>query len=207
MTLRELPADGRCPVCGNSDLIDFFQAQLPVHVGRLGKTRSMALNAPIGKINLCFCSCCGFVHNRTFDPSQLAFQPGYEVSLIHSGLFRAYLESVAGRLIDRYDIRHKTVVEVGCGMGEFLTLICRLGSNDGYGFDPTIPRDEDEAAGNGRVRLIQGFYGKEHSGLAPDLLCSLSVLECIQHPFEFLSGIREVIGDLSMSLSFGLAMT
>ena len=39
-------------------------------------------------------------------------------------------------LIRRYDLRGKEVIEIGCGKGEFLSLLCEVGDNRGVGFDP-----------------------------------------------------------------------
>ena len=36
----------------------------------------------------------------------------------------------------RYDLREKDILEIGCGKGEFLTLLADLGNNRCIGFDP-----------------------------------------------------------------------
>jgi len=53
-----------------------------------------------------------------------------------SPFFRAWHEGLAQRLIDRYSLRAKKIIEIGCGKGEFLALLCDLGHNRGIGFDP-----------------------------------------------------------------------
>jgi hypothetical protein len=202
MSKRSTNDSARCPACDTGRTIDFFAARLPVDVGRLFISEDEARRATFGKVDLCFCTSCGFVHNRSFEPDRLKFAPGYEASLIHSPLFRSFTNSVATRLIERYDTRSKTIVEIGCGKGEFLSLICRMGANTGYGFDPSLSANRIEPAGEGRVQLISDYYDERYSQITPDLLCSLSVFEDIQCPVEFLSRIRKIIGTRETKVYF-----
>jgi hypothetical protein len=156
----------------------------------------------MGVIDLCFCRTCGFVHNRSFDPERLTFSPGYEVSLVHSPLFQSFTAGVAERLVARYDLYGKTIVEIGCGRGEFLSLICRLGANTGYGFDPSLKAKKIEPAGEGSVQLIDDYFDERHAHIAPDLLCTLSMFEDIICPVEFLSKIRRIIGTQDTTVYF-----
>jgi 2-polyprenyl-3-methyl-5-hydroxy-6-metoxy-1,4-benzoquinol methylase len=142
------------------------------------------------------------VWNRSYDASQIVFGPGYEFSLVHSPMFRNFIESVAERLIARHDIRNRTVVEIGCGSGEFLTLLCELGGNRGYGFDPSLKEEREFAAGSGQVSLIRDYYGGQYSEIPADFVCSLSVLEDIDRPAEFLKNIRSTIGARSIKAYF-----
>ncbi|HUG68353.1 MAG TPA: hypothetical protein VMM76_11410, partial [Pirellulaceae bacterium] len=132
-------AHARCPLCGSSSLTDFFEVPaLPVFVCVLYDTPEEARQAPMGRIHLSYCADCGFVFNRAFEPEKVRFQPGYDASLVHSNVFREYMGLVAKRLIERYDLQGRNIIEVGCGEGYFLQLLANLGGNHGVGFDPTI---------------------------------------------------------------------
>ncbi len=90
------PASRGCPVCGSSDEVDFFEIErLPVHVCMLGRSRQAALDAPTGSITLSYCTGCGLIRNRRFEPRLVSFEPGYEASLRHSETFRTFMEQLA----------------------------------------------------------------------------------------------------------------
>ena len=108
------------------------------------------------------CRRCGLIANQLFDNSIIGFKPGYEVALKHSRTFCEYIEGVCQRLVPRYDLHGKRILEIGCGAGDFLRLICAAGANHGVGIDPTLPRASTEAAGAGTVRFISDYYSKSH---------------------------------------------
>lgn len=196
-------ASRACPGCGALGAIDFFSVDnLPVHVGILGQSRQEALDAPQGDVRLAWCPRCELVHNRLFDLSRTAFKPGYDIGLQHSTLFRNYLRSVAERLIGRYDLHEKTVLEIGCGNGYFLRLLSRLGSNDGMGVDPTVPQVGEEWMHGRRLSWIRDFYCQRHRHLAADFICSLSMLEDVPRPLDFLRELRATIGQRRTPLYF-----
>ena len=101
MAASRRDTDSTCPACGDGGLSPIFNARVPVDVGKLFDSPVEARNAPVGEIDLVFCHGCAFVHNRRFDPDKLSFEPGYDGSLIHSPLFRSFINDVATRLIDR----------------------------------------------------------------------------------------------------------
>jgi SAM-dependent methyltransferase len=183
-----------CPVCDASAPIDFFSIRSPTDIGRLCESPDEAKAANMGQIDLCYCCHCEFVWNRSYDSNQLDFGPGYEFSLAHSPFFMKFIDGVAERLVDRHELRNRTIIEIGCGRGEFLTLLCEKGANRGYGFDPSLQDGREFAAGDGRVKLIRDYYGAKYAEIPADFVCSLSVLEDIDRPGEFLANIRATIG-------------
>lgn len=184
-----------CPLCGSAELIDFLTLeQVPVSVGSLWSTQSAARQAPHGTIRLSFCGQCGFVYNRAFDPTRLIYKPGYEVSLHHSPRYRAFLEETANELIERYNIRHATVLEVGCGKGIFLRLLCQMGDNRGFGFDPALSDEGEEAIGSQQITWVRDYYTARYAHLSYALLCCRHVLNQLADPRQFLLELRQVLG-------------
>ncbi|MCG6155274.1 class I SAM-dependent methyltransferase [Rubinisphaera margarita] len=184
-----------CQVCGSSAVVDIFESRgVPVHVGMFYDSPEAALDAPTGDIVLAHCSNCTFTFNRTFDPAKVFYSPGYEVALHHSPVFRAYIERVVNRLADRYELRNKTILEVGCGDAWFLKQLCQIGGNSGIGVDPTAPYEGKRAYDFGTIELIREYYGAAQSSLEVDFACCLSALEHIAHPREFLQTVRRNLG-------------
>jgi len=193
---QEEQAHTRCPICGAGDISTFIEIdRLPVQVSALLPTAALAREAVTGQIVLAYCHRCGFVHNRRHEPDKVLFEPGYEASLAHSSIFRSYIEDLAARLIGRYDLREKSILEIGCGDGYFLRELCQLGTNYGTGIDPTIKQERSEAAGDGSVRFIADYFSDRYKHITADCICSMSVLETVPNPRQFLTDLHHMIAE------------
>jgi hypothetical protein len=148
----------------------------------LWPSRDEALAAPRGDIRLVYCASCGMLWNAAFDPELVRYSPEYENSLHHSPAFQQFAEDLAERLIDRYGLRGKDVVDVGCGSGDFLKLLCDGTGNRGTGYDPSFPGDPD---GGGNPRFVRSFY----SGEPADFLACRHVIEHVEAPDELLGSL------------------
>ena len=201
--LQAAPEGLCCPACGSADLTDFFNIpSLPVHVGVLWNTQDEARSAPRGEITLSYCHGCGFVYNRDFETDKMWFDSEYEVALRHSEMFRNFMENLARRLIDRYQLGGKKVIEIGCGAGYFLRLLAKLGGVHGIGFDKSVSQVGCEQVGRGSVEFVREYFSKKYADLQAELLCCLSVFEDIPQPSEFLIDLRKIIGPRPMNIYF-----
>jgi SAM-dependent methyltransferase len=132
--------------------------------------------------------------NAVFDPGLVQYSQRYDNCLHFSDQFRRYAEDLAGRLIDRHGLHDKLVVDVGCGKGDFLKLLCEKGPNRGVGYDPSFEaRDDIEALGDG-VTIVNDYYSEAYAGHGGDFLCCRHVLEHVEFPGELLEKIRGGLG-------------
>jgi hypothetical protein len=154
---------------------------VPVFCNVLWPTRAQALAAPRGDIRLAFCAGCGMLRNVAFEPELVRYSPGYENSLHFSPSFRRFADELARRLIARYDLRGKVVVDVGCGRGDFLALLCDGTGNRGVGFDPSYPGDVN----GGNPRFVRGLYAGEPA----DFISCRHVLEHVEDPQALLRSL------------------
>ena len=185
-----------CPVCHSDDISVFFTAvNVPVFIGVQWQSKAAAESCPKGTVRLAFCGHCTFIFNLDFDPVLLEYSETYDNSLHYSQVFQAYTEAIANRLIDRYDIHQKKVIDIGCGKGDFLALLCELGNNEGFGFDPSYEAERLETAVSNQITFFQDYYSEKHAAYQGDLICSRYVFEHIQNPIEFLQMVRRTIGD------------
>lgn len=193
--IQTIPAEWRitgCPVCGSHAVEDFFTLTgVPAQDGVLWETHEAAIRAPRGDIQLVFCRSCGYIGNQLHDPSKVQFT-GYDVSLQHSPMFRLFMRELAERLIARYDLRHKTILDIGCGKGAFLSTLCAAGDNHGIGFDPSCNEGD---AGAAQVTFIKDYYSRGYSDYAADLIACRHVIDILGDPVQFLSMVRENIGE------------
>jgi SAM-dependent methyltransferase len=155
-------------------------------------------------MRLVFCRDCGHVYNDAFDASLLEYDPEYENSLHFSARFQRYAEGLADDLARRYDLGARTVVEIGCGNGDFLRDLCRRAGARGRGFDPSYPGPL-ETAPDVDVRVRREAFGADLEDLAeiaPDLIVCRHVLEHVDEPLPFLRAVRSAIGDRDVRVFF-----
>jgi SAM-dependent methyltransferase len=145
-------------------------------------TPAAARGWPRGDIDLFVCDACGFIANRAIDPKLTEYSERYEPTQGWSPAFRRYHRMLAERIARCVPLAGRRVVEVGCGQGEFLHLLCRIAGATGLGFDPCVdPRRadvvQDRAPG---VELVADFLDEESGrGLRADLLVCKMTLEHI----------------------------
>jgi 2-polyprenyl-3-methyl-5-hydroxy-6-metoxy-1,4-benzoquinol methylase len=182
-----------CPLCTSPSPQVFFEREgVPVHQNRACSTAEEARQSKHGDLRLAFCRRCGFVFNTAFNPGNLSYSAAYENTQTCSPCFKKYLAETVESLVARYRLSDKLIVEVGCGKGDFLRLLCKNGRNRGIGFDPTYV-GPDTAEG-GAVRFVRAFYDSKQMWYAPDFVCCRHVIEHVQSPLEMLREIRQAIG-------------
>lgn len=184
----------KIPVCPDSDLIDLIEMrQLPVHCNVLWPTQEDARNAPRGDMRLAYSPACGHTYNLAFDPSLMEYTQEYENSLHFSPRFQEYATALAEGLVKKYDLRNKDIVEIGAGKGDFLIMMCALGGNRGWGYDPSYVPDEEYMADN--VTFIEDFYTDKYIDQRADLIICRHVLEHIEDPDAFIAQVRRAVGE------------
>lgn len=189
-----MPESYLCPNCGDGGMRVFYaKEQVPVHSVLLLPTRQMAIDYPKGDIRLGFCPACAFISNTAFDPRLHEYSARYEETQGYSETFNAFSRSLAQRLIDRYGLHGKTILEIGCGKGEFLTEICEMGRNTGIGIDPAYVAGRSRAAPSERVSFIVDFYSEQYSHLKADFVVCKMTLEHIPHTLEFMRMVRRTL--------------
>jgi SAM-dependent methyltransferase len=181
-----------CPNCGSSGRCrPFYEVRrVPTNSCLLIENRVRALDFPTGDVVLAACSGCGFIFNAAWDPELTVYSDQYEETQGFSPTFNAFNRTIAEELVKNYDVRGKTVLEIGCGKGEFLNLICEAGDNRGIGYDPSfVPA---RARSKQDIRFVREFFTEETCESAPDLLCCKMTLEHIGQTHRFLASVHAV---------------
>ncbi len=179
-----------CPGCG-ADGGEVFcsTSRAPVLCHLRYTDPDEARAAPTGRISLArCCETCGLVYNRDFEPAKMSYEVSYDNALHHSAHFRGYASHLASDLCERHNLQNEIVVDIGCGDGYFLNLLCEAGTNRGWGFDPTAYQSLETSSD---VRLIRGYFDAEQLPAKPGLICCRHVLEHLPQPQALLSEIRQ----------------
>lgn len=180
-----------CPGCGSSECDAFYETEgVPANGRLLLSSREEAVAVPRGDVALAFCHACGLVFNRVFDPG-LVDQAVITQGLCgHSSVFRGFEDRLADQLIERYALHDKQLLDIGCGRGAFLALLCERGGNHGIGIDPGDPPDPPLSRLGVDATFRREPFG-EHTVLgAADLVYSRMLLERVADPARFLGLLR-----------------
>ncbi len=154
-----------------------------------------ALDFPRGDLVLGFCEACGFISNVAFDGSLQNYSPTYEDQQCFSATFNVFHHNLTTRLVKKYNLYNKDIVEVGCGKGDFLALLCELGDNRGVGIDPSFIPGRQQGPAADRITFIQEHYSERHARFRGDFVCCRHTLEHIPNTREFAETMRRAIGD------------
>ncbi|MGE0143138.1 MAG: class I SAM-dependent methyltransferase [Planctomycetota bacterium] len=182
--------DCNCPACGSDRARDFFTvANIPIHCVLLMRTREEATSYPRGDLTLAHCAACGFVWNRRFLAELHEYSPRCEESQAFSGTFNRFARELADDYLERYSPR--TALEIGCGKGDFLALLCERGELTGVGIDPGLQPERIEPQTRGKVEWIVDFYSPKYRHLVADLVLCRHTLEHIADVAGFVRSVRQ----------------
>lgn len=185
-----------CPNCMKEAVETFYAVDpVPVHSVMLVSTREEALRFPSGKIALGFCNACGFITNTSFDESKMSYSQKCEETQGFSHTFQAFHAGLATDLIERYGLRDKYVLEIGCGKGEFISMLCEMGGNCGIGFDPAFVPQRRPERGGGAVEFVEDFYSEKYTHIKADFIACKMTLEHIPDTHRFVNMVRQAIGE------------
>lgn len=147
-------------------------------------------------IEVWHCSGCGLVQTRA---NAIVYDQYLTSASSYSSAMLAHRREQARAFIERFGLKGKTILEVGCGDGQFLALLSEYGAI-GYGVEPS-----SQAVELGRhkgLAIQQGLITKESRvSVKPfDAFVLLHVLEHVPDPNDLLQGIYANLRDKAVGL-------
>lgn len=125
-----------CDACGGASLVPFADlGEIPVFCGVHWASRDEALASPLGAMELAYCPECAYVRNLAFDPAALVYDATMDTNLHHSPAFQTFSAKLVKHLVQRYPLAGASVLDIGCGQGEFLRELCHVAGAGGHGYD------------------------------------------------------------------------
>jgi SAM-dependent methyltransferase len=125
------------------------------------------------------------VWNATFDAAAVIYDTDYEGTQIHSAVFRDYLADLAVAWLSTCDERVESILEVGCGQGEFLEALAAVTSADLTGYDPAW-----RGSGGDRAEIVAAVLPDAPAQRAGVVLNRMT-LEHIADPLPFVRRMAE----------------
>jgi SAM-dependent methyltransferase len=185
VTFPDDPVPMACPACGARQARSVYGVEgIPANSCVLLDDQAAARAYPTGNLLLAWCPPCGFLFNAAFDSARIDYSEGYEETQGCSPTFNAWLEGVIAKLLERLPAC-ELVVEVGCGRGDFLELLCQRAGCRGIGVDPSGTSGRVNLAAGAGLEFLRAHYGPEHAHLPADLLVC-------RHTLEHLAPVAEV---------------
>ena len=196
------PTSGKCPICGSGETWTFLEMEhMPAQDGVVYPSEQEALDAPCGDIDLSICRRCHYIWNVSYDPSCIQFAD-YSYSQHHSTTYKEYLSSLIASLIQHYDLKDKTLIDIGCGEGYFLSELCRLGDNRGIGIDPSNRLSDEIPIDKEKLSFIHDCYSDEHTAIQGDFFFCRHVIDELDSPKEFVKLITHSLSRKNGSIIY-----
>ena len=185
-----------CSACSSKNIrIIYKLKQVPIHSVILVDSRESAFDFQTGDIILGFCNECGYIYNLAYDEKLKQYSSDrYESTQAYSNTFNKFHRNLAEDLIDRFDLHKKSIIEIGCGQGEFLSLLCELGGNTGLGFDPAYIEHNPDDRSSEKLKFIKDYYSERYAYHESDFIVCKMTLEHIPNPNAFVKMVRRSIG-------------
>lgn len=128
------------------------------------------------------------IENGEFDGSLVVYDDTYQNNQTYSPLFKSYMLSILEMLKLQFP-KGSSLVEVGCGKGDFIELLLEDGYFSPVGFDAAYEGNNDK---------IQKRYLIEGDTFSADVIVLRHVLEHIQAPHRFLNVLKNIFGNAAI---------
>src|SRR5438067_1890937 len=180
----------RCKICNREDLSLFISfKKYPKSISYLFSDADKA-KKDFTELSFVKCNYCHHVQISKDMPQE--FYQDYIMTVSHSKKMNDFQIEQAEFVIKKFNLKNKTVLEVGCGDGNFLNIMKERGCIV-HGNEPSKPFRE--LALKKGLEVDEQFVNETYqNSKAPfDVVVSREVMEHVPQPIQFLRNIRRVL--------------
>lgn len=160
------------------------------------RSRQAAQAANTGEFELYACRACGLAYNARFDSNLVSYDENYDV-YIPSAIFADYYKEIASFLYDKFRLDDGLVIDIACGKGTFLEVLCSLYPNvQGLGIDPSFEFNESNSSAP-NLKFIKDVFKEEYITQQPALVLCRHAFDQIEQPLAFLQSIQGALRDFN----------
>jgi SAM-dependent methyltransferase len=179
-----------CLACGGHIHYPLYNPPLqPMGMIDLPRTVEDARNVPRYPLNFRLCALCSHVFNVEFDYTKIPYASNTNLMYNRGATWQRHMERMVDVLVERFGAKGKTVVDIGCGDGLFLGLLLKRGLGCRcIGFEPGIEAINAQRLG---LTVYRDYFEPQRDlkRIRPDILVCRHVIEHLEAPRKFLSGI------------------
>ncbi len=158
------------------------------------RSRQAAQAANTGEFELYACRSCGLAYNARFNSNLVSYDENYDV-YIPSAIFADYYKEIATFLYDEFLPEGGFVIDIACGKGTFLEVLCGMYPNvQGLGIDPSF---EVNNSFTPNLKFIKDVFKAEYVTRQPSLILCRHAFDQIVQPLSFLKSIQGALRDFN----------
>jgi SAM-dependent methyltransferase len=124
------------------------------------------------------------------DEKAIPYDTNYENRQGCSPAFQKHLGTLADGLIKKYSLHHGRILEVGCGKGDFLKMLCVRANAKGVGYDTSY--EGPVVSAKPSLRFHQRYVAASDVRTKFDAVICRHVVEHVGGIGAFLSGLRGI---------------
>lgn len=185
-----------CPICGGTHLKPCLQFQnVPAFANVTAQTQEEALQTACGSLDIVLCQTCGFIFNADFNQELVKYNQNYQAEIGQSAVYKEFLNHVVELVHNAKPLKHGTILEIGCGSGNFLRLLQqRYGSQVSLlGVDPSVQEHTENKIKFCAQEFNKDFIKDQAQDI--DLIVSRHMIEHIVDPFKLLCECAESLSN------------
>ncbi len=183
----------QCPVCEGSNLQVFADfGPIPLQADMLWRQKDDAQGVPGSETRLAYCCDCTHVFNLAFNNDLFQYANWYGQSIHQDSRFCKGGRLVVDRLIERYELQNKFILELGNGCSEYAQLFSEIGENSSEIVSINTTADQLERA---TVFPLKNFPNSKQCFMnqTADLFICQDFLEKTDRPVKFLRNLANLV--------------
>lgn len=177
-----------CCICNSESTKPIYKKHdVSVFQNAVFENSASAKECNSGNLDFVQCNMCGFVWNNLFRSKLIDYSANYNNSQTASKHFQDHLSKRADRIISNLPDGPITILEIGCGQGDFLSFLHKkIGGTrkiQSIGFDPTYCGET-----NGEIKFYSEYFDEDSLSkykITPNVIVSRHTIEHIPDPIWF----------------------